>query len=265
MNNDNQQICRALCIAERFQFESLCQHLLSYHRGTRYRDALHLDVPNGAVFIFHYGVLVTWGLNKTALDDLLSEVNLFTDQPLAEPERESYSFQLGERTHMSSDVITLTTDTVQERLALSHGLAQSVKLNTYETRVRNTITSTVGIPETLARTGRTHLSRRAIAKIRGRLFLTKADVMLNYDLLDTPEFFWEYPELESYYEIPARYLELKQRIEVLTLKLGTIHELLEMLADEQKHQHSAFLEWIIIWLIALEIFAFVFHDILGWF
>jgi uncharacterized Rmd1/YagE family protein len=51
----------------------------------------------------------------------------------------------------------------------------------------------------------------------------------------------------------ANYLEIRQRTDVLSKKLETIHELLEMLADEQKHQHSSALEWIIIWLIAVEI------------
>ena len=38
------------------------------------------------------------------------------------------------------------------------------------------------------------------------------------------------------------------------------HELFEMLADEQKHKHSATLEWIIIWLIAVEILMFLVND-----
>jgi len=99
--------------------------------------------------------------------------------------------------------------------------------------------------------------------MRGNLFLTKSDIILNYDLLDTPEFFWEYPELESTYEMAARYLEIKPRVDVLSKKLETIHELLEMLADEQKHKHSANLEWTIIWLIAIEILFFLIHDIFG--
>ena len=42
---------------------------------------------------------------------------------------------------------------------------------------------------------------------------------------------------------------LKNRLEV-------IQELLEMMADEQKHSHSNMLEWIIITLIAIEIVLF---------
>lgn len=38
-------------------------------------------------------------------------------------------------------------------------------------------------------------------------------------------------------------------------------ELFEMLAAEQKHQHSAFLEWIIIVLIGIEIILFFVQEL----
>lgn len=85
---------------------------------------------------------------------------------------------------------------------------------------------------------------------------------MNYDLLDTPDFFWEYPEYEAFYGITAKYLEIAQRTAVLSKKLETIHELFEMLADEQKHRHSTILEWIIIWLIAFEIGMTIFDKVL---
>ena len=142
------------------------------------------------------------------------------------------------------------------RLAVSHALAQSLKLNEYEGQAQQTIQDHAHIPQALAETGKIELSRRNIAKIRGKLYSTKSDIILHYGLLDTPEFFWEYPEYESTYNLAARYLEIHQRVELLSKKLATIHELFDMLADEQKHQHSSFLEWIIIILIAVEIVMF---------
>ena len=70
--------------------------------------------------------------------------------------------------------------------------------------------------------------------------------------------------LEQRYR-PVAYLDvlhIEQRIRLLSDKLDLIHELLNMLADEQNHKHSATLEWIIIWLIAVEIVIFIFYDIL---
>jgi uncharacterized Rmd1/YagE family protein len=132
-------------------------------------------------------------------------------------------------------------------------MAQSIKLASFETNAITTINNTSYIPKSLAKNGKIKLNRHNIAKIRGQLFLTKSDIILNYDLLDTPDFFWEHPEYESLYYMIAKYLEVAPRTKVLSKKLNTIHELFEMLADEQNHRHSSTLEWIIIWLIAIEI------------
>ena len=53
-----------------------------------------------------------------------------------------------------------------------------------------------------------------------------------------------------------KYLDIRPRVDLLSNKLNVIHELFEMLADELKHKHSSFLEWIIIILIAFEIVMF---------
>lgn len=46
---------------------------------------------------------------------------------------------------------------------------------------------------------------------------------------------------------------------MLSQKPGTVHELLEILADEQNHSHSAFLKWTVILLIGFEIVIAAFH------
>ena len=105
----------------------------------------------------------------------------------------------------------------------------------------------------MAYTGKIILIKKEISKKIGELFLVKSKMNLHYDLLDTPEFFWEYPEYENQYEKLIKYLDIKSRVEVLNKKLEVIQELLHVLGDEQKHRYSSFLEWIIIILIAFEI------------
>ena len=56
--------------------------------------------------------------------------------------------------------------------------------------------------------------------------------ILHVDVLDTPEFFWEYPELEPLYIMTANYLDIETRVEVLNQRLDVIHELFEMLGNE---------------------------------
>lgn len=139
-----------------------------------------------------------------------------------------------------------------------------MKLLELEASAESTIAATENIPSNMSRTGSSKLGRREIARMRGHLFLVQSEINLQHALLDTPEFFWEYPEVEDRYTMLRHYLEVKSRIDLLNRKLGIIHDIFGMLADEQKHSHSSFLEWIIIWLIAVDIVLIGVHEILGW-
>jgi uncharacterized Rmd1/YagE family protein len=255
--------CQAVCHAESFDFQNLSQALLSAGRCACYRDVIYLEVEQGSCAIFPFGVAVYWNVRTDVIERIDQQLQQFSLRPYEERETEHFAYLLDcERNRFTHEHIELTDNDAMTLLAFSHALAQSVKLAVFEKQAQQTIEETSSIPRKLAETGSTHLSRRQTAKMRGRLFLTKSDIILKYELLDTPEFFWEYPELEPVYQIGANYLELKQRTEVLSLKLETIHELFQMLADDQKHQHSSTLEWIIIWLIAVEILIFFVNDVL---
>jgi len=252
----------ALCFSDYFEFPQLQQQLMSSERCAAYRNALHVEWRQGDVFVFDYGVLVFWNLAAGEREAFLAKVAQFAKTPLKNTLDDEFTFQTGsEKSFIKNDHIHLQNDEILTRLAVSHGIAQSTKLAQFESGIQQTINDTVYIPENIARTGSAQLSGKELSRLRGRLYITKSDVMLNYDLLDVPDFFWEYPELDSLYSMVADYLEIRQRVEVLSKKLETIHELFDMMADEQKHRHSSMLEWIIIWLIAIEIVIFLVHDI----
>ncbi|WP_438862770.1 RMD1 family protein [Neptunicella sp.] len=229
---------------------------LNNERSVRYRDAVHIPLPGGEVWVFDYGVIIFWAVDEDERSALLHRLQL-ENHPIQADNQEHFRFITGgNELRISQDKIVLADDDLLNRLAISHALAQSLKLNEYEFQAQQTIQNYAHLPHALAETGKIELSRKEIAKIRGNLFSTKSDIILHYELLDTPNFFWEYPEYEATYNVAARYLEIHPRVEILSKKLSTIHELFGMLADEQKHQHSAFLEWIIIILIAIEIVMF---------
>jgi len=258
---DNNDIY-ALCFSDYFEFPQLTQHLMASERCAAYRNALHVEWRQGDVFVFDYGVLVFWNLAAGEREAFLAKVAQFAKTPLKNTLDDEFTYETGsEKSFIKNDHVHLQNDEILTRLAISHGIAQSTKLAQFETGIQQTINDTVYIPENIARTGSAQLSAKELSRLRGRLYITKSDVMLNYDLLDVPDFFWEYPELDSLYSMVADYLEIRQRVEVLSKKLETIHELFDMMADEQKHRHSSMLEWIIIWLIAIEIVIFLVHDI----
>ena len=136
-----------------------------------------------------------------------------------------------------------------------------MKLGTFETAIRKTFIHTKEIPEDLAKHGRIPLSRKEIRRKMGELFIERNSINLHVDVLDTPEFFWEYSELEPLYAMASNYLDIDSRVEVLNHRLDVIHELFEMLGNELNHQHSSRLEWTIIILIVLEVVITLLKDV----
>lgn len=246
--------CVAYCLAQGFDISALAKILSESSLIRIIKGALLIEDDESWSVVFAYGAVVHWNIDSEQQHKLHKLLLEHTDNPLQIVEEDNFTFTLAcPQTRIIEDHIEIESSDPIVLFSLSQGMAQSIKLASFETNAITTINNTSYIPKSLAQNGRIKLGRHEIAKIRGQLFLTKSDIILNYDLLDKPDFFWEYPEYETFYTIAAQYLEIAPRTEVLSKKLETIHELFEMLADEQKHRHSSTLEWIIIGLIAFEI------------
>lgn len=254
--------CFTYSLAKRFQFQELCEKLDKEYRSVRYRDVLHVQQGEGDAYLFSFGCMVCWGMSLDQEQRLIERIQNHYEEALPQPISDSFEWSEEEKgPRIQADIIRVTPERALEQLAISHALAQSIKLVELEAYAERTIQETAHIPRNIAAIGRSGMRRNDIAKMRGRLFLVESDIHLHHGLLDTPEFFWEHPELEPSYVQFTRYLDVRSRLEVLNKKLQVIHDMFDMLAEEQKHKHSSQLEWIIIGLIAFEILIFFLHDL----
>jgi uncharacterized Rmd1/YagE family protein len=253
--------CVAYCTASSYNLKGLLEAFKATYKATAFRDVLQLDLGPEIkdVFCFNYGVVVLWGLNEEEEQEFLLKLKSFEKNPQDVYERELMSFEFGTTAKIAEEIIELPDQDVLSRLAISHGLAQSVRLATFENLIQKTIDKTRNIPEQLAIRGKVPLSKKEIRKKMGELFLERSSVNLHFDILDTPEFFWDHSELEPLYHLIANHLDLETRVQVLNQRLDIVHDLLEMLGNELNHQHSSKLEWIIIWLIVIEVLLNIVH------
>lgn len=257
--------CRAYCTAAAYKIKAIQETYRNLYKVTAYRDVIHLDIPipggNADLFIFTFGSAVFWGFPKEFELDILKELTPFEENHLDEIETDEFTYVYGSAPKIIDDEITLPNHDVLTKLALSYGLAQSVKLGTFEIATQKTFNSTKYIPQDLAKNGKISLSRREIRKKMGELFIERSSVNLHVDVLDTPEFFWEYSELEPLYRTVSSYLDMGTRLEVLNHRLDVVHELFEMLGNELNHQHSSRLELTIILLIVIEVTLSLMRDV----
>lgn len=258
--------CCAFCNAAGYNLKSLKEGLQYKFKTTLYKDVAHVEVPFQGqtcdLFYFSYGSVVCWGTSKDNGIKFLDLVREYADRISEDTETDEFTYNQNDVYKIVDDEISLPNLDILTKLAVSHGIAQSVKLGTFEIALHKTFALTKQIPEDLARYGKISLSRHEIRKKMGALFIERNSINLHLDVLDQPEFFWDYPELERFYVMTANYLDLSNRLEVLNQRLGIVHELFEMLGNELNHQHSSRLEWTIICLIVIEVLLSIVKDIL---
>ena len=78
----------------------------------------------------------------------------------------------------------------------------------------------------------------------GELFILRINIHLQGSVLDSPELMWAEPQLEPVYGAVRSYLEMDQRVGLLTERLDVIADLLAVLKDQLTHTHGEYLEWI---------------------
>ena len=257
----------AYCTAASYNLKELTESLKDSYVPTLFRDVVNFDLHDKTkdIFFFSYGAVVMWGLNEEEEQHFLSVVKDCEKEPQEVYERELMGYTLGSNAKIVDEVIVLPDEDMLSRLAISHGLSQSVRLATFENAIQKTINKTKQIPEHLASQGKIHLSKKEIRKKMGELFLERSYVNLHFEILDVPEFFWEHSELEPLYRLIANHLDLETRVRVLNQRLDVVHELFQMLVNELNHQHSSKLEWTIIWLIVIEVVLSITRDVVGLF
>ncbi|KAK4169373.1 Sad1-interacting factor 2 [Cladorrhinum sp. PSN259] len=223
-------------------------------------DLLDFDtaVHTPEVFLFDYGVVVIWGMTAAQEQRFLKEIAKFEVEKLGpdDVETEKFNFYYTQeyQARIYNDFITLRDKhNYMTKLAISHALAQSVQTSLFEELIASTIDTCKDIPTQIALTGKIDLSRSQINMQIGELFILRISIHLNGSVLDTPELFWVEPQLEPVYQAVRSYLEMDQRVGLLTERLDVIADLLAVLKDQLSHGHGEKLEWIVILLIAAEI------------
>lgn len=267
-DNTNYLCSLSFCTADSYRLREAAAFFKKKGYESRlYRDVLYLSSQkkSGDIYIFNYGCFVMWDCRKGAENKLLAQLKEFSIHPTSNIECDKFFYHYTDTTKINPDeklridIITLESDDPLIKLAISYGLSQSIKLESLEETIKETIEENDKLPEDIATQGHISLSRRAIFKRMGEIFIVRKSINLNIEFLDAPEFFWRNPHLEPFYTIAKNFLDIPGRVSALNQKLDVLQELLLMLNGQIQHRHSSLLESIIILLIAFEIIISLFQ------
>ncbi|MCJ1334297.1 hypothetical protein MMC10_011005 [Thelotrema lepadinum] len=241
---------------------------------------------SGDIFIFPSGTIVSWGVPRSHIDFLRSEVLApAARKPLgeeAEDENLEYSEDSNEeRSLVIAEKIVLGTKspttqenlgsnksnpgdgthrplrTVLAKIAFSSGLARATKLAVLENLVDEYSQSSRSILSILMHGSMRLKSRKWVYEKIGQLLDLRAQLNLYSELADDlPDLFWDTKHelgLESYYDQISKALDTRIRIKTLNQKMDYAEEIISNLRDMRSEIHSSRLEWIIIGLITFEV------------
>jgi uncharacterized Rmd1/YagE family protein len=187
----------------------------------------------------------TLSLLKVKDVESITNKNIYQDYPI------EINAALPSLFAINSQKITLKEYNRTNLLIISHVISQSVALEVYENKLSNYYEKSRNLLEESDTFS--IFKRTKFAKFAKQLILIRHDMMIDLYLLDKPNIVWDNENAEALYNELALSLELKDRFEVVEYKLNSIKDDIAMIIDLKNHNHSSFLEWIIIVLIIIEV------------
>lgn len=156
-------------------------------------NRLEPDAKNFAeMFVFSYGVVVFWNFTERQEKDILGDLTFAESERSSslvtrpfkpdDYETEEFHFEYSsdiKHPRIFNDMITLLPRSDHMvKLGISHAVAQSTKLCSFEERMSETMQEALPVPKTMATTGNLNMGRDEIVKILGRLFKSRVDINL---------------------------------------------------------------------------------------
>lgn len=195
------------------------------HPRTNSELSTTVHIPE--VFVFDYGTVVIWGMTLQQEQRFLNDMAKFIEAPLppesVQTENFNFYYTKEYQARIYNDFISLREPrNHMTKIAISHALSQSVKTSLFEDLVGETIETTSPLPALIAQTGSVNLTRRQLNMQIGELFILRINIHLQGSVLDSPELMWSEPHLEPVYAAVRSYLEIEQRVGLLTERLDVI-------------------------------------------
>lgn len=227
-------------------------------------------INDGDIFVFPSGTVVAWSVPADALmtlatKQLIRAAELPHVNRLEMEELEFLPDETRDTSYMRGEVVVLGTraqelendrlDTTLAKIAFSSGLARSPKLAVLENQAIDYFENSKNSLNFLEGGLEHKLKRSSVLKMTGQLLSLRSQLNHYSDITDQlPDMFWDSESnLENYYSQISTVLDIRQRIGILNRKIDYAFENVSVLREMVSEKYGHRLEWIIIYLIAVEV------------
>jgi len=230
------------------------------------------------VLILSNGSIVVWGMDESNVETkILPLLKPYMTSLYPFPESEDMDYLevssdtlnrhddllSSSSSYLEEDIIVINAQDNEQQLldkaAFSSGLSRSTRLAIIENALERHILQTRKLSEHLSQGKKINLSEKELLKSTGRLFLLRGKLNLYSELIEIPDLYWSEPNLEKIYRQISNNLDISPRISILNKKLDYATDESRALMSTLTDEKSTRLEWIIIYLIMIEVCFEIFH------
>ncbi len=226
------------------------------HYSVLSSNPLVLELEQGRwAFVEKFGAVVFWNATPDLVRTFQEELSMQSGLGgRVEHAHDTLTVQVGgEGDRVGFNTVAVKELSLDRLKIISLALAQSVALEHFEASVNQAMAQVQPVVEALQRKGRLVPPRKAVLRIVGFGLAVRFAVLQNLTLFDDPPETWESEALAHLDSALFDQFDLEERLSAITQKLAYLqdagHTLLELLNTRK----STVLEWIVIWLIAVEI------------
>jgi uncharacterized Rmd1/YagE family protein len=216
---------------------------------------------NQYIYVFDYGVIVFANYSTLEKHQFVEFIKKFAIEIADLNLFEEYAIEVDKeiiKTNVKNNSVTVPfVDPSVLRIVMLN-IAQSVALEFYETLSDELITSSKEYILELEKRGRISISKTNLLKYIGKVLNVKNSIVDNLYILDDPNLVWEHEDLNLLNRNLKANFDIIPRFKDLDYRLGIVENNLKLFTDVLNVRESSRLEWIVIILIAIEIFIAIF-------
>ncbi|XP_074561332.1 protein RETARDED ROOT GROWTH, mitochondrial-like [Curcuma longa] len=208
--------------------------------------------------VFHYGSVVLFNVSDHEVDGYLKIVEKHASGIL--PEMRKDDFAIVEKPTLENwmqgglDYIVLKTLNMDGIRIIGRVLSQSIALDHYIQQVDGMVAEFAEINRVLEKTGISTMKRKQLFQLVWRSNSNLTAVILKLGLFESSDIAWKNANYAQVWEYLRDEYELSQRFENLNFKLKFVEHNISIIQEILQNRTFVFLEWLIIFLIALDIF-----------
>ncbi|SCV05561.1 LANO_0H10198g1_1 [Lachancea nothofagi CBS 11611] len=277
--------CTTITTSEAYDLEKVKCLLIGsgYHPASLVPDEiisfkyLYNGCMSDVMILGNCGTVVSWGLGESFVtENILSLIQDARVNALADNEIESEDLDFieieskedlekvkrlttksGDESFIDGDMIFVNSIDpnlgLLDKAALSSGMSRSTRLAILEDLLKTHIEKSKKFTELLSKGKKLNLTESEVLKSTGSLFLIRGKLNLYSELIETPDLYWSEPRLERIYKQMSKNLDIQPRISILNTKLDFAAEESRAFMAVLNEKKSTHLEWIIIYLITIEV------------